>query len=130
MKGYLLDTHALLWMIAGDKRLSRKARHVIEDPGNALHFSMASYWELCLKVSLGKLTLQPHWEKQLDRELDRNSIQTLPVMPAHCRKLVGLEWIHRDPFDRLLVAQSLCDRLAILTADTHIAAYPHVRTLW
>lgn len=130
MSRYLLDTHALLWMISGDSRLSQSARSVILDPGNQLFFSMAGYWELCIKVSLGKLQLQKNWETHLDNELKSNEIKLLNIYPEHCREAARLPWIHRDPFDRLMIAQCREESAGLLSADRQMQQYPDVRVVW
>jgi PIN domain nuclease of toxin-antitoxin system len=130
MSRYLLDTHALLWMISGDSRLSQSARSVILDAGNQLFFSMAGYWELCIKVSLGKLQLQKNWETHLDNELKSNEIKLLNIYPEHCREAARLPWIHRDPFDRLMIAQCREESAGLLSADRQMQQYPDLRVVW
>lgn len=130
MKKYLLDTHALLWMISGDVRLSRVAREIIANTDSTLFFSMAGYWEICIKVSLGKLELQKNWEIHLDNELKRNGIQLLSIYPEHCRELVGLPFHHRDPFDRLMIAQCIVESAALISADHQMACYSTLDLIW
>lgn len=125
----LLDTHALLWLIADDARLTVKARNAVLDTGNALHFSAASYWEICFKKTAGKLDLRPDWQKAIDRFLSINSIKWLEISKKHLDQTLRLPLIHRDPFDRLLVAQAMVEKLAILTIDENIHKYT-VRTIW
>jgi len=124
----LLDTHTFLWSMDGGP-LSEAAAAGILDPQNELFLSAASYWEICLKLSIGKLALADNWSEQFDVEIAVNGIRWLPIEPDHCRRIVELPAIHQDPFDRLLVAQALCEELAILTSDRHIRSYP-VNTLW
>lgn len=125
----LLDTHAFLWCLQGNAQLSKTAaRHFLET-AHALFLSAASYWEICIKVSLGKLTLEKQWEKTVDRELENNHIRWLPLEKAHMRKMISLPFKHRDPFDRLLIAQALCEDMAIMTADKNISKYS-VPTIW
>lgn len=123
MKKYLLDTHILLWMFSGDSRLSNPVREVILNTDNPLFFSMAGYWEICIKVSLGKLVLRKNWERHLDNELKVNNIQMLSIYPEHCRKLVTLPFHHRDPFDRLMIAQCLVESATFLSADQQMERY-------
>lgn len=130
MRRYLLDTHALLWMISGSERLSEVARSVILDTNNQLFFSMAGYWELCIKISLGKLELQKNWERHLDNEMKSNDIQLLNIYPEHCREVLTLPWIHRDPFDRLLIAQCRVESAALLSIDSQMNQYPGVSVVW
>ena len=124
----LLDTHAFLQSISGTG-LSDRAREAFGDLDNELSFSAASYWEICIKLSIGKLGLQPDWPDYFDRHMAANGIGWLPLAPAHCQRVVQLPWIHRDPFDRLLVAQAVDEGMAIVTADQHIQQYA-VTTVW
>ena len=110
---YLLDTHTLLWMFHGDPHLSQAAAEAILSPANELFFSLAGYWEICLKYSLGKLTLKPGWPQVLDREMARNGIQWLPIQKEHLLGVLDLPFLHRDPFDRLLVAQARHEQMVI-----------------
>lgn len=125
----LLDTHAILWLTEGDKRLSAKAQAAFLDRQNALYLSAASYWEICIKYALGKLGLQPNWPNLLDEEIAVNQIVWLPIEKEHCQTLTELPLLHRDPFDRLLIAQAQFEGMTLLTADEQIRRY-EVPTLW
>lgn len=120
---YLLDTHAFLWMLSADERLSQTAADLILDPTAELCFSMASYWEICIKQSINKIELRRNWPQVFDREIRRNGIQWVSIKTEHARGVIELPWHHRDPFDRLLVAQCRCEKLACITADPHIPQY-------
>jgi PIN domain nuclease of toxin-antitoxin system len=124
----LLDTHVFLWSLTGEN-LSYAARDAFLNTENSLFFSAASYWEICIKQSLGKLRLVANWADVFDRELAANNIQWLPIEKTHCQQLIQLPPLHGDPFDRLLIAQAQCDGLTLLTVDKHIQAYA-VDTLW
>lgn len=124
----LLDTHTFLWSVNGGP-LSEAARAAFLDPENKLFLSAASYWEICVKVSIGKLVLADNWSQQFDIEMAANGIQWLPIEADHCRRILELPPIHQDPFDRLLVAQALCEEMQIVTADRHISGYLVV-TVW
>lgn len=124
----LLDTHVFLWIVNGGP-LSEQARTAFLESENALFLSAASYWEICVKMSIGKLTLVDNWAQQFDTEITVNGIRWLPIEPNHCRKLLELPFIHQDPFDRLLIAQALCEEMIIITSDRHIPHYS-VTTLW
>jgi PIN domain nuclease of toxin-antitoxin system len=124
----LLDTHAFLWVVNGGP-LSDTARALFLDINNSVFLSAASYWEICIKNSIGKLTLADNWADQFDTEMRANNIQWLPIAKPHARKIIDLPLIHQDPFDRLLIAQALCDDMSILTSDRNIARYA-VSTLW
>ena len=125
----LLDTHAFLWMVTDDERLSRRARKVIADGNNELFLSAAGAWELVLKAQAGKLELDGGAAVFLREELPRNAISLLPIGLPHVLRLAELPPLHRDPFDRLLIAQAQVEGLPVLTADRAIKKYS-VRTIW
>src|SRR4051812_41279294 len=110
----LLDTHTLLWFLSDDPQLSPTAREHMEDPGNELFLSLASVWEIAIKVSIGKLALESPLEPFLPDQLHENDIQLLPISMAHTLRVASLPFHHRDPFDRLLVAQSLAEDLPVI----------------
>ena len=126
---YLLDTHAFLWMISDDERLSTAAADAIVDQRSELYFSMASYWEICIKISIGKLELKRNWPRVFEREMSMNDVGWLAVNPEHARGVIKLPWHHRDPFDRLLVSQCRSEKLTCITADKNIPRYP-IKCLW
>src|SRR5215218_7427939 len=97
----LLDTHVLLWFLAGDPSLSAQSRAAIEDPSNELLFSVASLWEMAIKVSLGKLALPSDYTGFLTTQLAENDIELLGIGLAHTALVVELPFHHRDPFDRM-----------------------------
>lgn len=124
----LLDTHAFLWLVWG-KNLSDLAKTTFEETGNDIYLSAASYWEISIKISLGKLEVTPDWVVRFDQEIVVNSIRWLPITKEHCQQLLYLPRIHNDPFDRLLIAQAKVEAMTLLTADTNIQQYP-ISTLW
>ena len=125
----LLDTHAFLWWITEDRRLSARAREVMADGGNDLLLSAASGWEIAIKASLGRISLPIPIDRFLSEQLQRNGVGTLPIEMSHALRVHALPLLHRDPFDRLLVAQALLEKLRILTSDRQVAQYA-VETLW
>ena len=125
----LLDTHAFLWLIQGDKRVSREAEAIFLERDNELFFSAASYWEICIKQNLGKLGLALGWQEILDTELAVNSISWLDIKKAHCQGLLHLPQHHGDPFDRLLISQAVAENMVLLSADANIGKYS-VKTVW
>ena len=125
----ILDTHAFLWFIMGDARLSASARGLIEDAQNERLVSAGSLWEIAVKVSIGKLTLTEPFDVIIPRELSQNGIQILPITVAHLSVLCGLPFRHRDPFDRLLIAQAMAENVPLVSADAIVGAYP-VSRLW
>ncbi|HYA18604.1 MAG TPA: type II toxin-antitoxin system VapC family toxin [Bryobacteraceae bacterium] len=118
----LLDTHLLLWAAGQPKRLPAEARRLIEDPGNEPLFSPASIWEVALKSALGREDFQAD-ARILRRGLLDNGYSELPVLSEHAAATADLPPIHKDPFDRLLIAQSLVEGIALLTADPLVARY-------
>ncbi len=125
----LIDTHVFLWWIGDDPRLSKKARRIISEGDNQLYLSAASGWEIAIKAKLGKLQIDGDATTFIIEHMHLNSIDQLPVSISHALHVSTLEDLHRDPFDRLLVAQARLERMPILTADHYIAAYP-VETVW
>lgn len=118
----LLDTHALLWFLAGDPALGDPARRAIEDPANERRVSVASLWEIAIKISLGKLDVQGGFDAVV-AALPENDFDLLALEVRHVRRLVDLPFHHRDPFDRVLIAQAIEDDLTIVTADRSFIAY-------
>ena len=125
----LLDTQVLLWSISGDTRLSEQGRSVFLDPTNNLYFSMAGYWEIAIKVSIGKLELDNRWPVIIDKEMRSNFIKFMPVTQEHCNLLSKLPFHHRDPFDRMMIAQTILGKMTLLSADCQLEKYD-VEVLW
>ncbi|QQX92779.1 type II toxin-antitoxin system VapC family toxin (plasmid) [Gluconobacter sphaericus] len=119
----LLDTHLLLWAAGEPDRLSVRARSLMEDQNNVLVFSAASLWEVTIKAGLGRVDFQidPHL---LRRGLIENGYEELPVTGQHALAVGQLPDVHRDPFDRILVAQAMVEGLLLLTHDPLVQAYP------
>ena len=118
----LLDTHLLLWAAGEPKKLSLKARRLITDTDNELMFSAASVWEVAIKRALGRADFQVD-TRLFRRGLLDNGYVELPVLSAHAVAVEALPPIHKDPFDRLLVAQSLVEGIVLLTSDATVAQY-------
>jgi PIN domain nuclease of toxin-antitoxin system len=119
----LLDTHLLLWTAGVPDRLSAAARALIEDPEHQLCFSAASLWEIAIKRGLGRSDFQVE-PRLLRRGLLDHGYVEMPVTSAHAVAIDGLAPIHRDPFDRILIAQSMVEGLLLLTVDAAVAQYP------
>ena len=119
----LLDTHLLLWAAGQPERLSAKARQLLEDPRNAVYFSAASIWEIAIKRSLGRedFRVEP---TVLRRGLLDNGYAELPITSDHALGTDSLPPIHKDPFDRMLVAQAVAEGITLLTSDATVAEYP------
>lgn len=126
---YLLDTHSLLWFLSGASELSNRARRIIESPDHEILVSVASLWEIAIKHNLGKLGLDKPFGEMFPQQLTINSFRTLAIGVSHCEKITELPFHHRDPFDRLLVAQGLTENLPIVSCDEELDAYG-VERLW
>lgn len=115
----LLDTHLLLWWLGNTPDLSEQARALISEPENTVFVSAVSLWEIWLKESIGKLRLPGDFEAKMADE----PFESLPLSATHARQVALLPWHHRDPFDRMLVAQAGAENLILLTADDRVTAY-------
>ncbi|MBW4622422.1 MAG: type II toxin-antitoxin system VapC family toxin [Cyanosarcina radialis HA8281-LM2] len=124
----LLDTHAFLWYFQGSDRLSPKAAEILENTSHNLYISIASLWELAIKLGLGKLSLQSSFH-DLQAVLEQLLIKILPISFADTERYLNLPLHHRDPFDRILVAQAINNSLAIVSADVAFDAYP-IQRVW
>lgn len=124
----LLDTHCLLWARAAPARLSPQARAALTDSRHQLFVSVASVWEIVIKHALGRLELAHAPESLVPRLIAATQAVTLPIEPSHALRVARLPLHHRDPFDRILIAQAQVERLTILTADKRFSAY-HVDVL-
>ena len=125
----LLDTHTFLWFLLEAPQLSTTASDVIIDPTNDVEVSPATYWEIAIKIRLGKYALPEPYDIFIEREITTNDFHILPIEPKHTAVLTTLPLHHRDPFDRLLIAQALVEAIPILSVDTAFDAYPVTR-LW
>ena len=125
----LLDTHAFLWMLTDDRRLSGPARRVVANVSNHLYLSVVSLWEIVLKVQAGKLIVEGTVGGTLKDQLSLNGIAPLPVGLKHVAQVEKLPLLHRDPFDRLLIAQAQVEDLIVVTKDAAIVRYS-VETIW
>lgn len=125
----LLDTHAFLWFAMGDPRLSAAARSIIEDPNNIKLVSAATIWEIAIKVSIHKLTLTVSFDDLLKDELGKKTVQLLPIEAAHAVESAKMPFHHRDPFDRMLVAQAIVEQVPLVSADAVFDQYG-VQRLW
>src|SRR3990170_6045875 len=125
----LLDTQAFLWWVMDEAALSTRARQLIQDGASVLYLSAASAWEISIKAALGKLRLSGEPGKVITEQMAANGIHPLPIQVSHALHVYDLPPHHRDPFDRMLVAQSLLEDLPIVTPDEHLARYS-VKTVW
>jgi PIN domain nuclease of toxin-antitoxin system len=125
----LLDTHAFLWWVLDDRRLSKRARDVIGDPRSDVFFSVASAWELAIKTTLGRLDLPGPLDVLLPEQVALNGFHVLPVTLSHALAVAALPPYHHDPFDRLLVAQAQIEELRFVSGDRQVARYK-VERVW
>jgi PIN domain nuclease of toxin-antitoxin system len=126
---FLLDSHAFLWFITNDARLGKRALDAIANIKNEVLISAASLWEIAIKSSLGKLKLDKPFRELIPRELVVNEIGLLPIAPKHLSALTDLPFHHRDPFDRLIIAQAIVERIPLLSDDGEFDKYP-VQLIW
>jgi PIN domain nuclease of toxin-antitoxin system len=129
MPRLLLDTHAFLWWVGDAPELKSTAKRAIADARNECYLSVASCWEMAIKISLGKLRLTKPIERFVTEQLTANGIILLSVDLRHAAKVEKLPFHHRDPFDRLLIAQAMMEKLVIVSADKAFAKY-EVKVLW
>ena len=125
----LIDTHALLWFFADDPQLSDQAAHMIESLDHIKYVSVASIWEIVLKLAKGRLSLSAKFDEIFPARLLSNGFELLPAVVPHFSRLLSLPFHHRDPFDRLLIAQATAEGMTIVTRDPEFAKYP-VPTIW
>lgn len=125
----LADTHAPLWFLAGDSRMSERARELIESAENEGLVSIASVWEIAIKASLGRVELGRSFAEFVANQVENNGFAVLPLTVGHLSKLTELPFHHRDPFDRLLVAQALAEGTPLISSDAAFHSY-HVDVLW
>lgn len=114
----LIDSHVVLWWLFDDIKLSGKARQLI-DKANNVYVSAATTWELMAKSSLGKLSIPDDFLEAVEHQ----GFTHLPITHTHALELKRLPWLHKDPFDRILLAQAICEDLPLVTADTRLASY-------
>ncbi len=125
----LLDTHTFLWFIGGSSNLSPTARVLVENADNQPFLSTASLWEMAIKLSIGKLSLGQPFETLIPEQMALNGIRPLQIEMAHVVAVAKLPFHHRDPFDRLLIAQSLVEQIPIVCGDLAFDSYS-IERLW
>lgn len=125
----LLDTHVFLWWIMADPKLPPYVGKVISDADNELFFSAASCWEIAIKAQLGRLKLPSSPGIFISEQLAMNAIQVLPIQAHHALHTFNLPHHHRDPFDRMIIAQAQLEEISVLTSDPLFAKYK-VKTIW
>jgi len=128
MDHYMLDTHTAMWFFNGDNAISDTASQIILDLSNVKYLSIASAWELAIKIGLGKLEFKGK-SKGFINLAENNGFTILPIKPSHLTALETLPMIHRDPFDRLLIATAIAEEMTLITVDENIQRY-EVSQIW
>lgn len=118
----LLDTHIVIWFISNDSKLSKKVKNLIEDSNNKCFVSIATYWEISIKYALGRLNLNSSIEK-IFNIIEESGFEILPITLNHILQLSKLEHHHNDPFDRLIISQSITENLQVISNDNYFPAY-------
>lgn len=126
---YLLDTHAFIWWNTDAPELPARVREILANPENIILLSLASVWEMQIKLQVGKLTLPAPLAEIIEKQQHENQIELLPIILSHILALEHLPAHHRDPFDRLLIAQAQVEDIPLLSNDPILARYP-VRVIW
>ncbi len=124
----LLDTHAFIWFINGDNDLPKQIISKIIDINNKCYVSVASLWEIAIKISLGKLTIKEDFNNLFDF-INDNEMEILPISMLHLQKLLKLKYYHRDPFDRIIISQGISENFQIVTNDKNFEDY-NVKIIW
>jgi len=128
MERYLLDTHVAIWLFRDDQKLSENSRRIFRNISNSIYISIASIWELAIKISIGKMSFNGKIPKFVELAED-NNITILPIETSYLPVLDILPSIHRDPFDRILIATAMAERMTLISADENIARY-NVPLVW
>nr|WP_199350005.1 type II toxin-antitoxin system VapC family toxin [Nostoc flagelliforme] len=123
----MLDTQAFLWFVLNDCALSQVACDLVVDPLNDILLSPASYWEIAIKVSIGKYQIPGNFETWMEHQIHVNELEILPIKVSHTAAIVTLRFHHKDPFDRLLVAQALTEKIPIISVDAVLDNYAVTR---
>lgn len=126
---YLLDTHTLLWIVNDDPRLSKKSKQVYLNSENLILFSIASLWEIAIKISLKKLSIEEPLNEFIQIHIKGNDIKFLNIEVPHILLLENLPYHHRDPFDRLIVTQCIHEDITLLSSDKMFDLYP-IKRVW
>ena len=118
----LLDTHSFLWFVLDDPKLSATARQVIESGANEICISPAGFWEIAIKVSLGRYHLNTTFETFWSTAIQKNDVTVVPIEVGHVARLVSMPFHHKDPFDRLLVAQAMAEQIPLVSVESRLDA--------
>lgn len=126
---YIIDTHALIWYAEGSLKLSEEAKNIIENKHNDLLLSLASVWEMAIKSQLGKLNFLPNFKSFIESEIQLVGYKVLPIQLEHVHIVESLPLFHRDPFDRIIIAQAVNDDVSVLSADITFDKYT-IKRIW
>ncbi len=126
---YLVDTHALLWFLSGDDSISENAKSILLDPTNRCYVSIASLWEIAIKIKLGKLSIDTDFQ-QLAELLYQNDIEIIQITFEHIGGLMDLEDVHRDPFDRIIISKAIVEDIPVITKDQNFPKYKKLKVIW
>ncbi len=126
---YLLDTHTLLWIVTNDPRLSKRAKSLYLNSDNLIFFSIANLWEMTIKISLKKLSIDESLREFTQNHIKGNDIKFLNIELPHILSLENLPYHHRDPFDRLIISQCIHENISILSSDRVFDLYP-IKRIW
>ena len=118
----ILDTHAFIWFVENDSKLDQSTKNLIEEKFSRVYISIASLWEMAIKMQLNKLIINKSIEEVID-DVDKNGFQILPILPEHIISLSKLEFYHRDPFDRIIIAQAKSENRTIISKDKEFLKY-------
>ena len=124
----LLDTHSFIWFVENDKKLTSKARNTIDNSSNTIYISIASLWEMAIKISIGKLKITVPYENVI-KQINDNGFEIIPITFEHTLKVSKLEFHHKDPFDRIIIAQALTDKMIIISNEKIFDNYKVIR-MW
>lgn len=126
---FLIDTNTLLWIVTNDKKLSKTANKLYLNSENLIFVSLASIWEMAIKISLKKLSIEEPLKDFIHTQIKRNDIRILNIEPEHILLLENLPFHHRDPFDRLIISQSMNENIPLLSSDKVFDRYP-IKRIW
>ena len=125
----ILDTHTLLWLVDSPNKLPINIRSLCENEDNELYVSIASFWEISIKMSIGRIDLAEDALIRLKNWCNENAVVILPISLHHCCEVQVLPFHHRDPFDRLIISQAICDDLSVISIDEYFPKY-NITVIW
>lgn len=126
---YIIDTHTLLWIVTDDTKLSKKAKNIYLNSKNYIFFSIISIWEMAIKISLKKLSIDLSLQDFIKKHIKGNDIRILNIELQHILLLENLHYHHRDPFDRLIISQAIKENIPIISSDKLFDSYP-IKRIW